>query len=250
MAELLVWPALLGYGEARSPTPEAARPGGSARSAIWGVRIGWLAQTALLVVQARRDGFPWGTWAGALNLFVWLVVTGYLVWGCTPRYRLLGLAVMPLAAALLVARLGGGGTGVTRDTGAGCSHCHVGLMLAAFAASPSRPRSPSSTSGRSGGSSAATRACCACACRRSSRSTGSRAHGRARRCVPHAGHRRRARRLDAASSTRDGGDRRAGRSTRRLVLRREIGSRAAASRGRSSSGSRSSASSFPDPLRS
>ena len=53
------------------------------------------------------DGFPWGTWAGALNLFVWLVVGAYLIWGCRPRYRLLGLAVMPPAAVLLLGRVGG-----------------------------------------------------------------------------------------------------------------------------------------------
>ena len=83
------------------------------------MRIGWLAQTALLIAQALdSDGFPWGTWAGALNLFVWLVVGAYLIWGCTPRYRLLGLAVMPFAVALLVAAWAGGGTGVsTRDDG-------------------------------------------------------------------------------------------------------------------------------------
>ena len=52
------------------------------------MRIGWLAQTALLIAQMLdSDGFPWGTWAGALNLFVWLVVGAYLIWGCTPRYR-------------------------------------------------------------------------------------------------------------------------------------------------------------------
>ena len=68
----------------------------------WGVRLGWLAQTALLAVQAvRADGFPWWSWAGSLNLIVWLVVGAYLIWGCKPRYRLLGLTVMPLAAALL-----------------------------------------------------------------------------------------------------------------------------------------------------
>ena len=68
------------------------------------MRLGWLAQTALLIVQAlRADGFPWGTWAGALNLFVWLVVAAYLVWGCNARFRLLGALVMPPAAALLVA---------------------------------------------------------------------------------------------------------------------------------------------------
>ena len=87
-----------------------ARPGTAGRLATWGVRLGWLLQTALLIVQAARaDGFPWATWAGSLNLFVWLVVSVYLVWGCRTRYRLLGLAVMPLAAVLLVlARLGGG----------------------------------------------------------------------------------------------------------------------------------------------
>ena len=82
----------------------------TSRAATWGVRLGWLAQTALLAAQAARaDGFPWSSWAGSLNLFVWFVVGAYLIWGCRPRFRLLGLAVMPLAAALfLVARIGGG----------------------------------------------------------------------------------------------------------------------------------------------
>jgi ABC-type uncharacterized transport system permease subunit len=136
MAELLVWPALIGYGEAAVAYAGVVRGHGSyARLGIWGVRVGWLAQTALLVVQALdSDGFPWGTWAGALNLFVWLVVGAYLIWGCTPRYRLLGLAVMPLAAALLVAAWAGGGTGVaTRDTAGWLLAIHVGLMLAGFA---------------------------------------------------------------------------------------------------------------------
>ncbi len=137
MAELLFWPALLLYGEAAvGYLGDARRPGLAGRAATWGVRLGWLAQTALLVVQAvRRDGFPWGTWAGSLDLFVWLVVSAYLIWGCRRPYRLLGLAVMPLAVALLaVARAGGGiATG-------GSSHysnlflvLHVGLVLAAFA---------------------------------------------------------------------------------------------------------------------
>jgi ABC-type uncharacterized transport system permease subunit len=136
MGELLVWPALIGYGEAAVAYAGVVRGHGSyARLGIWGVRIGWLAQTALLVVQALdSDGFPWGTWAGALNLFVWLVVGAYLIWGCTPRYRLLGLAVMPLAAALLVAAWAGGGTGVTtRDTAGWLLAVHVGLMLAGLA---------------------------------------------------------------------------------------------------------------------
>jgi ABC-type uncharacterized transport system permease subunit len=137
MAELLVWPALLAYGEAAfAYAGELRAPGWSGRLATWGVRIGWLAQTALLLVQALSgEGFPWGTWAGALNLFVWLVVTAYLVWGCRPRYRLLGLAVMPVAAALLVLAWAGGGTGVEQREDSGWTlAAHAGLMLAAFAA--------------------------------------------------------------------------------------------------------------------
>jgi len=136
MAELLVWPALIAYGEAAVAYAGSLRgTGGSARLGIWGVRVGWLAQTALLIAQALdSSGFPWGTWAGALNLFVWLVVGAYLIWGCTPRYRLLGLAVMPLAAALLVAAWAGGGTDAsTRDTAGWLLAMHVGLMLAGLA---------------------------------------------------------------------------------------------------------------------
>ena len=136
MAELLVWPALIGYGEAAFAYAGVLRsPGGSARLGIWGVRIGWLAQTGLLVAQALdTEGFPWGTWAGALNLFVWLVVGAYLIWGCTPRYRLLGLAVTPFAAALLLAAWAGGGTNGSRgDSASGLLALHVGLMLAGFA---------------------------------------------------------------------------------------------------------------------
>jgi ABC-type uncharacterized transport system permease subunit len=135
MAEILFWPALLFYGEAAVGYLGYLRRAGAAdRAAIWGVRLGWLAQTALLIVQATREnGFPWGTWAGSLNLFVWLVVTVYL--GVRKPYRLLGLAVMPLAAALLIVSRAGGGTGSGSR-----SHysnvflvLHVGLVLAAFA---------------------------------------------------------------------------------------------------------------------
>jgi ABC-type uncharacterized transport system permease subunit len=136
MAELLVWPALIAYGEAAvAYAGELRGPGLGGRLATWGVRIGWLAQTALLIAQAAGgDGFPWGTWAGALNLFVWLVVGAYLIWGCRPRYRLLGLAVMPLAAALLVLAWAGGGTGVeTVDDAGWALAVHAGMMLAGFA---------------------------------------------------------------------------------------------------------------------
>jgi ABC-type uncharacterized transport system permease subunit len=132
MVEVLFWPALLAYGEAAIAYASAR----TSRVATWGVRGGWLAQTALLAVQAARaDGFPWSTWAGSLNLFVWLVVGAYLIWGCRPRFRLLGLTVMPLAAALfLVARIGGG-THAASGGGYGSLFLvlHVGLVLAAFA---------------------------------------------------------------------------------------------------------------------
>ncbi|MBV8064873.1 MAG: cytochrome c biogenesis protein CcsA [Actinobacteria bacterium] len=137
MAELLFWPALVLYGEAAvGYFGDVRRPGAAGRAATWGVRLGWLVQTALLAVQASRDdGFPWGTWAGSLNLFVWLVVAAYLIWGCRRPYRLLGLAVMPLAAALLVVARLGGGTGVgTRSRYSNLFLVlHVGLVLAAFA---------------------------------------------------------------------------------------------------------------------
>ena len=137
MAELFFWPALLFYGEAAvGYLGEARHPGTAGRAATWGVRLGWLAQTALLVYQATREGgFPWGTWAGSLNLFVWLVVTAYLIWGCRRSFRLLGLTVMPFAVALLVVARAGGGTG----TGSRSQYSsvflvlHVGLVLVAFA---------------------------------------------------------------------------------------------------------------------
>jgi ABC-type uncharacterized transport system permease subunit len=136
MAELLVWPALIAYGEAAvAYAGELRGPGRGGPLATWGVRIGWLAQTVLLAVQAlASDGFPWGTWAGALNLFVWLVVGVYLIWGCSPRYRLLGLAVMPVAAALLLLAWAGGGTGIeSADDSGALLAVHVALMLAGFA---------------------------------------------------------------------------------------------------------------------
>jgi ABC-type uncharacterized transport system permease subunit len=137
LAELLFWPALLAYGEAAvAYLNDVRHPGLAGRLATWGVRVGWLVQTALLVVQAARaDGFPWSTWGGSLNLFVWLVVGAYLIWGCQPRYRLLGLAVLPLAVVLFIlARVGGGtGIGVRSHYSNLFLVLHVGLVLAAFA---------------------------------------------------------------------------------------------------------------------
>jgi ABC-type uncharacterized transport system permease subunit len=137
VAEQLVWPALLAYGEAAVAYAGNARsPGALGRLATWGVRLGWLAQTALLVAQASRaDGFPWSTWAGSLNLFVWLVVGAYLIWGCSPRFRLLGLAVMPVAAALLAVSYLAGGTDPSTATAWNDVLLvgHIAFALAAFA---------------------------------------------------------------------------------------------------------------------
>jgi ABC-type uncharacterized transport system permease subunit len=137
LAELLFWPALLAYGEAAVAYVDDIRhPGRGARLAIWGVRIGWLVQTALLAAQAAQaDAFPWASRAASLNLFVWLVVGVYLIWGCKPRYRLLGLAVLPLAVVLLALAHLGGGTGTEASSGysTGFLVLHVGLVLAAFA---------------------------------------------------------------------------------------------------------------------
>jgi ABC-type uncharacterized transport system permease subunit len=138
MAEYFFGLAFLAYaGAAIAYAADARQRGAAGRLATWGVRLGWLLHTGLLVDQAARaDGFPWATWAGSLNLFVWLVVSVYLVWGCRTRYRLLGLAVLPLAATLLViARLGGGTADATHS---GYSTVflvvHVGLVSFAFAA--------------------------------------------------------------------------------------------------------------------
>src|SRR5471032_855012 len=132
MVEALFWPALLGYGEAALAYASVR----TSKAATWGVRLGWLAQTALLAVQAARtDGFPWSGWAGSLNLFVWFVVGTYLIWGCRPRFRLLGLGVMPLAAALLVIAWVGGASSAGSKPHYGNLFLviHVGCVLAAFA---------------------------------------------------------------------------------------------------------------------
>jgi ABC-type uncharacterized transport system permease subunit len=137
MAELLFWLAVLAYGEAAfAYAGNVRRPGELGRLATWGVRLGWLLQTALLIVQAAQSGgFPWGTWAGSLNLFVWFVVGAYLIWGCRARYRLLGLGVMPLAAALLALAYAGGGTSTDSESRYSTVFLvlHVGLVVAAFA---------------------------------------------------------------------------------------------------------------------
>jgi ABC-type uncharacterized transport system permease subunit len=137
LALILFWPALAGYAQAAvAYLGDGLRPGRLSRFAIWGVRIGWLAQTGLLVGQAARaGGFPWMTWAGSLNLFVWFVVGAYLIWGCRAPFRLLGLVVMPIAAVLFAVAWALGGAGAEQKSGLGDLFLalHVGLILAAFA---------------------------------------------------------------------------------------------------------------------
>jgi ABC-type uncharacterized transport system permease subunit len=111
-AELLFWPALLAYGEAAVAYAGNVRYPSLGRLATWGVRVGWVVQTCLLVLQAERaDGFPWDTWAGSLNL-------------------------MPFAAVLLAASYLGGGAdaGGSHDFSTAFLVLHVGCVLAAFAA--------------------------------------------------------------------------------------------------------------------
>lgn len=136
MIELLVWPALLGYGEAAvALVGEARRPGAAGRLAIWGVRLGWIAHTTLLGAQlARSEGFAWSGFGAALNLFAWLVVGAYLVWGCRPRFRLVGLTLMPVAALLLAVAYATGGVGEAASHPDLLLAVHVALMLAACAA--------------------------------------------------------------------------------------------------------------------
>lgn len=137
LALILFWPALAGYTEAAvAYAGDTLRPGRLVRFAIWGVRLGWLAQTALLVAQAAdADGFPWSSWAGSLNLFVWMCVGAYLIWGCRAPFRLLGLAVMPPAVLLLVLAWAAGGVDEPGESRFGDAFLafHVGLALAAFA---------------------------------------------------------------------------------------------------------------------
>jgi ABC-type uncharacterized transport system permease subunit len=136
LADGFLWAALAAYAFASlAYAASYRRPGRLGALATWAVRLGWLAQTGLLAVQVEEAaGFPWESWAGSLNLFVWLVVTAYLIWGCRPRYRLLGLAVMPLATVLLAVSYAGGGPGGTSARYSSLFLVlHVGLVLAAFA---------------------------------------------------------------------------------------------------------------------
>lgn len=137
MAEGLFWAALSCYTLAAvafaavfHASPRAARVG------RWGARLGWLLQTALIAFQAvDADGFAWASWAGSLNLFVWLVVGAYLIWGCRARYQLLGTEVMPIVAVLLAVAYAGGGTSAGREQRYSTLFLvlHVGLVLVAFA---------------------------------------------------------------------------------------------------------------------
>lgn len=137
MAEALFWAALACYGVAAvsfaavfRASPRAARVG------RWGARLGWLLQTGLIALQAvEADGFAWASWAGSLNLFVWLVAGAYLIWGCRVRYQLLGTEVLPIVTVLLAVAYAGGGASAGREQRYSTLFLvlHVGLVLVAFA---------------------------------------------------------------------------------------------------------------------
>ncbi len=137
MAEFLIWPALFAY----------SRGGGRARRRRFGTRGSRAGSRSGASGSAgsrrRRCSSPrrrrptpsrGRRWAGALNLLSWLVVSVYLVWGCRASFRLLGLAVTPVAAVLLGAAWAGGGTGAEGDHPGVLLATHVSLMLAGFAA--------------------------------------------------------------------------------------------------------------------
>ena len=83
----------------------------------------------------RADAFPWSSWSGSLNLFVWFVVGDLSDLGLPTALRLVGVTVMPLAALLFaVSRVGGGtASGERPSYGNLFLVIHVGFVLAAFA---------------------------------------------------------------------------------------------------------------------
>ena len=137
MAEALFWAAFACYATAAVSYAAIFRASRrAARIGRWGARLGWLLQTALIGLQAAdADGFAWASWAGSLNLFVWLVAGAYLIWGCRTRYQLLGTEVMPLVVLLLAISYAGGGTSASQERRYSALFLvlHVGLVLVAFA---------------------------------------------------------------------------------------------------------------------
>jgi ABC-type uncharacterized transport system permease subunit len=137
LAEALFWAALSCYGAAAVSYAAVFRASARAsRIGRWGARLGWLLQSALIGLQAAdAGGFAWGSWAGSLNLFVWLVAGAYLIWGCRARYQLLGTEVMPVVTLLLAVAYAGGGasTGTEQRYSTLFLVLHVGLVLVAFA---------------------------------------------------------------------------------------------------------------------
>ena len=122
MAQVLVVPALLAYGEAAfayagelrgQGSPDGWRPGASGSA-------GWRRRRCSSAGASPRRAFREARGPARSGCFVWLVVRTPDL-GCTPRYRLLGLTVMPVAAVLL-ALAWAGGTASTRATApASCS---------------------------------------------------------------------------------------------------------------------------------
>ena len=133
MAEPLFWPALAGYGESRRSPTVRARP----RLGTWGVRLGWLAQTALLGVQAARrrrlslGGLGW--LAQPLRLARRRRVPDLGLPAALPPARPRGHAARRGPARRRLRRRRRGRPATRAATRRCSSSLHVGLVLAAFA---------------------------------------------------------------------------------------------------------------------
>ena len=105
MADLLFWPALIALrGGGVRVLGDAPRPGAAgARDVGRAARLA-RSRPALLARAGRADRrLPVGELGRARSTSSsGSSCRRYLIWGCRRRYRLLGLAVMPLAAVLLL----------------------------------------------------------------------------------------------------------------------------------------------------
>ena len=138
LAELLFWPALLAYGEAAvAYLSDARHPGTAGRLATWGVRIGWLVQTALLDRAGRaRRRFPvvdMGRLAEPLRLARRRRLSDLGLPAALPATRSRSAAAAPSCCSCSPAIGGGTGIGDRSHYSNVFLVLHVGLVLAAFA---------------------------------------------------------------------------------------------------------------------
>lgn len=100
---LCVAAAAAAFGLALAGLATRARGGLLARRAIWAVRAGFCL-LSLALVAFLVDGGALSSPRGGLLAFSWVAAAAYMFCGCTPRYALVGLVVLPvLVAAPLIA---------------------------------------------------------------------------------------------------------------------------------------------------